>query len=163
MVQVVDSQEFETYIPVYDTIPDKWEEAREILVEYLKKISNGTNVREIGLYIDDEVLTGQQFIPTNAMSSNDSSTSEQFRSILRKVIDCSPLVPGVNTFPHGVTVDSNFSLMHLYAGATNSVGLVGEPIPNGADTISYDATNIIITVAAAYDRCWAVFEYIQEV
>jgi len=53
--------------------------------------------------------------------------------------------------------------MQLYAAATNDTALTGEPIPNGADTITYDATNINITVAAAYTRCWAVIEYIQEI
>jgi hypothetical protein len=44
----------------------------------------------------------------------------------------------------------------INAAATNATAMTGEPIPNGSDTISYDATNIIITVAAAYTRAWAV-------
>jgi hypothetical protein len=50
----------------------------------------------------------------------------------------------------------------MYAAASNSTGLIGEPIPNGSDTLTYDATNIYITVAAAYDRCNTTLEYIQE-
>jgi hypothetical protein len=52
--------------------------------------------------------------------------------------------------------------MQLYAAATDSVGLTAIPIPNGADTIDMDATNINITVAAPYDRCFAVVSYIKE-
>jgi hypothetical protein len=152
------SQEFESYIPVYDTVPDKWEEARPFLVEQLKKITNALNIREIGFFLDEELLSGKQFIPPASISG----TSQQFRTILRKVIDFSPLTAGVNSQPHGIVIDVNFSLMQLYAAATNSVAFTGEPIPNGADTIDYDSTNINITVAANYDRCWAVIEYIQE-
>jgi hypothetical protein len=159
----MDSQQFESYVPVYDVIPEKWEEARQFLVEALKKISNGVNAREIGFFLDQELLSGKQFIPTPAMVAEMSGSSQQLRTILRKVINCSPLVIGPNRFAHGVTVDINFTLIQMYAAATNSTALVGEPIPNGADTITYDATNIYITVAAAYDRCYAVMEYTQEI
>ena len=33
----MNSQEFESYVPVYDTVPEKWEEARQFLVEHLKR------------------------------------------------------------------------------------------------------------------------------
>jgi hypothetical protein len=69
---------------------------------------------------------------------------------------------GLNSQPHEIFIDANFSLIQLFAAATNATALTGEPIPNGADTITYDATNINITVAAAYTRAWAVIEYIQE-
>ena len=157
------NQQFEAYVPVYDAVPDTWEDAKPFLVEQLKKISNAVNLREIGWLLDEEYLTGQQFIPTSAMVSNLSSTSQQFRSVLRKVVDCSPLVIGVNTFAHGINFDVNFTLMQLYAAATNSTLFLAEPIPNGADTISMDATNIIINSTAAYDRCFAVVSYIQEI
>jgi len=154
----LDSQELESYVPVYDTVPEAWDEARPFLVETLKKITNAVNVREIGFFLDEELLSGKAFIP----GGENSGGSNQFRTILRKVIDCSPLIAGTQTFAHEITVDANFTLMQLYAAATNSTGLIGEPIPNGIDTISYDVTNIIITTAAAYDRAYAVIEYIQE-
>jgi len=154
----MDSQEFESYVPVYDAIPDKWEDARPFIVEHLKKIANAVNVREIGWLLDEELLSGKAFIP----GKNTGGTSQQFRSVLRKVIVFPGLTVGVNTQPHGLTVDANFTLIQLFGAATNSVAFTGEPIPNGADTISYDATNIIITVAAAYTRAHAVIEYIEE-
>lgn len=156
----MDSQNLESYVPVYDVIPDQWENARPFIVEQLKKITNGLNIREIGFYLDEELLSGKAFIPGVNVQGNNSPS--QFRQILRKVVDFGALAIGVNSKPHGVVVDANFSLMQLYAAATNSTALIGEPIPNGADTISYTATDIVITVAAAYDRCWACFEYIQE-
>lgn len=156
----LDSQDLESFVPVYDAVPDKWEEARPFLVEHLKKVSNAINIREIGWFLDTELLSGKAFIPGVNIAGNNSPL--QYRQILRIVVDFGALTIGVNTKAHGVTVDANFSLMQLYAAATNTSTMTGEPIPNGSDTISYDATNIIINVAAAYDRCWAVFEYIQE-
>ena len=155
------SQNFESYVPVYDTVPEKWEEARDFLVEQLRKISDAVNIREIGWLLDEELLSGQQFFPAGTLSG----TTQQFRSVLRKVIDFSPLTIGANSKAHGITFDSNFSLIQLYAAATDSMGLTAIPIPDGTagNTISMDATNIIINSTAAYDRAFAVVSYIQEV
>lgn len=156
-----DNQEFESFVPVYDAVPDKWEEARPFIVENLKKISNAVNIREIGWFLDQELLSGKAFIP-GANNVLGGSTNQQFRQILRKVIVFPGLVIGANNVPHGINIDANFTLIQLFGAATNATTLTGEPIPNGADTISYNATDIIITVAAAYDRAIAVIEYIQE-
>ena len=153
------SQVFESYVPVYDAVPEKWDDARPFVVEQFKNFANAINIRQIGWFLDEELLTGKAFIPGATSPGNNPSN---FRSILRIVIDCSPLVIGVNPFPHNVLVDVNFTLMQLYAAATNSVAFTGEPIPNGTDTITYDATDIYITSAKAYNRCFAVMEYIQE-
>jgi hypothetical protein len=152
----ITSQEFESYVPLYDVVPEKWEEARADLIEYLKKISNAVNVREIGWFLDEELLSGGQFIPGT------SSNNLRFRSILRKVINCSPLTAGANTFAHGITVDANFTLVHMYGAATNRSTLVAEPLPNGIDTLSMNATNVIVTVAANWPAAFVTIEYIQE-
>lgn len=157
-----DNQQLESFVPVYDAVPDKWEEAQPFIVEQLKRISNAINIREIGWFLDEELLSGKAFLP-GLQPLTDFSTSQLFRQILRKVIVFPGLTVGVNTQAHGIMVDVNFSLIQLFGAATNATAFTGEPIPNGADTISYDATNIIITVAAAYQRAWAIIEYIQEV
>lgn len=155
------SQQYESYIPVYDTIPEKWEEAREILVEYLKKISNEINVREIGFYLDQELLSGKGFIPTTNMSGSNSSDSQQSRTIFRKVVDTGSLVAGAQTIAHGITIDANFSLIDLWVAATNSGTLVSQIITDS--NVTLDATNINITSPGAFDRSWAILEYIYEV
>ncbi len=152
---------FDSYLPVYDTTPQTWEEARPFIVEQLKMISNAVNIRQIGWYLDEELLSGKAFIPS-ANNVNSESISQNFRTILRKVIEFPGLTMGANSVVHGITIDDNFSLIQLYGAATNATALTGQPIPNGADTISYTATDIVITVAAAYTRAWAVIEYIQE-
>lgn len=157
MVLEEDSQEFESYVPVYDAIPEKWEEARAILVEYLKKISNAVNVREIGWFLDEELLSGKQFIPV----TQSAQSPQQFRTVLRKVVDCSPLIAGANTFAHLIDYDSNFSLISLWVAATDSVGLVSQVI-TGND-VTLDATNVNINSPGAFDRAFCMIEYIQEV
>lgn len=157
----LDSQVLESYVPVYDVVPDKWEDARPFIVEQLKRVSNAINIREIGWFLDEELLSGKAFIPgvNNVLGTG---TTQQYRQILRKVIAFPGLVIGANAQPHGITVDANFSLIQLFGAATNATALTGEPIPNGADTITYTATDIVITVGAAYTRAWAIIEYIQE-
>ena len=155
----MDSQQLESYVPVNDVVPEKWEDARQFLIETLKKITNSLNAKEIGFYLDQELLNGRAFIPGITAAGDNPG---QFRQMLRIVVNCSPLVPGVNNFAHGITIDANFTLMELYAAATNRVTLVSEPIPNGTDTISLTSTDVVITVAAAWPIAYAVLTYIQE-
>lgn len=156
-----DSQVLESYVPVYDVVPEKWEDARGMITEQLKRISNAVNIREIGWFLDEELLSGKSFIPSTTQTLT-GNTSQLYRTILRKVIVFPGLFPGANIQPHEIAIDANFTLIQLFGSATNATAFTGEPIPNGADTISYDATNIIITVAAAYTRAYAIIEYIQE-
>lgn len=148
-----DSQIFESYVPVYDAVPEKWDDAREFLVEQLKKVSEAVNVREIGFFLDEELISGKQFIPG-------TTNPQEFRTILRKVIDFSPLAVGVNSKPHGINIDSSFRLIDLYGACSDTVTLTGGPInqPN----IIYDSANININSPAAFEFAQAVIEYIQE-
>ncbi len=163
----MDSQQLESYVPVYDAIPDKWEDARPFLVEQLKKISNGVNIREIGWFLDEELLSGKAFIP----SANISGGSQQYRTILRKVVDFGPLpAAGTLTKPHGITFDSNFTLMQLYGAATDPVGLTAIGLGHAAAApfqveLYINATDVVIVVGSNrsnYTRCFIVIEYIQE-
>lgn len=161
MTNPLDSQLLESFVPVYDVIPEKWEEAKPMLVETLKMMSNAINIREIGWFLDEEMLSGKAYIPSpNAGTYED--TSSNYRTMLRKVIVFDTLTMGVNTQPHFIDIDSNFTLIQLWGAATDATGLTGEPIPNALDTISYDTDNIIITVAKDWTRGTAVIEYLQE-
>lgn len=155
------SQQLESYVPVYDTVPENWEDARQFLVEHLKKISNAVNIREIGWFLDEELLNGQQFISgVDAVSAN-SSDSQQYRSVFRKVIDVSPLIVGINPgVNHGITFDANFTLINLWVSGTNSAGFTARRI-TGNDVIM-NATQIVITSPQAFDRAFCIIEYIKE-
>jgi hypothetical protein len=129
-------QDFDAYIPVYDAIPESWEDARQYIVEQLKQISNAVNVREVGWFL------------------------EQYRSIFRKVFDASPLASGANTVPHDLTFDNRFTLIDLWVAGTDSVGFQALVI-SGNDVVM-NATDFSITSPMAFDRAYIVCEYIQE-
>jgi len=153
------SQEFESYVPVYDTVPEEWEAARPFLVETLKKISNAVNVRTIGFYLDEELLSGNAFIPGATIPGNNPGI---FRSILRKVVDVGPLVLGANAgVNHGIVFDANFTLIDMWVAGTNSGTLTARVI-SGNDVVM-NATQIVITSPQAFDRAFATIEYIQEI
>lgn len=151
-----DSQRYESFVPVYDAIPKEWEEARPFIVEQLRKISDGVNIREIGWFLDQELLSGKAFIPG-------VNSSQDFRTMLRIVVVVGPIsVAGnPNTTPHGIVVDNNFTLIQLWASATNSSTFRSVTFSN-PDTIWMDATNVYIVSDDTYDRCNCVIEYIQE-
>jgi hypothetical protein len=157
----IDSQVFESFVPVYDTVPETWDAARPFLVEQLKKISNGVNARTIGFYLDQQLLSGNQFIPVPAMWGVNSSDSQQFRQIFRKVVDCSPLTTGSNTYAHGIIFDVNFTLIDLWVAATNSSTFNAVVITD--DNVTMNATNIVITSPGNFDRAFCVIEYLLEI
>jgi len=151
------SQEFETYVPVYDTVPQNWEDARPFLVETLKKISNAVNIRSIGWYLDEELLSGKAFIPGVTVPGNNPG---QFRQILRMVVDVSPLVAGANAFPHGVLFDANLTSINSWVEATNSGTL--EAITLVYPELVINGPTININSPGAYDRAFFFWEYTQE-
>lgn len=151
------SQFFESFVPVYDALPDKQEELRQFLVEILKEHANAINIRAIGWMLDEELLSGFSFIP----STNLTGTSEQFRSVFRKVIDTGSLIAGLNAgVPHGINFNANFTLIDLWVSGTNSGTLTARNI--SGDNVLMDATNITITSPQAFDRSYAQVLYIQE-
>lgn len=166
----IDSQNLESYVPVYDVMPEKWDDAKGIITEQLKKITTAVNSREIGFFIDEEVLTGKFFIP-GINSALDGGTSQQFRTVLRKVIDFGPLPNSSSkSVPHGITVDNNFTLVQFYATATDPTSPQALPIPYISVAglivqLDMDATNIVITTNSAFSRfsrCFVTVEYMQE-
>jgi hypothetical protein len=162
MVDPLDSQVLESYVPVYDAAPQTWEAAQPFIVEQLKRLANAINIREIGWFLDEELLSGKAFIPgTNNVLDQGSQTSQNYRSILRKVVNVSPLVAGLNPpFLHGITFDNNFTLIDLWVAGTNSTAFLAQDI-SGNDVLM-NATQLIITSPQAFDRAFAVIEYIQE-
>jgi len=165
-----DSQILESYVPVYNVVPEKWEDARAVIVEQLKRLSTAVNIREIGWFLDEELLSGKAFIPgtNNAL---DGGTSQQYRQILRKVIDTGTLPnTGTKKVPHGIKIDSNFTLIDLFGAATDPVALFSIDLGHAAAApfqveIFLDATDINIVTGSnrsSYTRSFVVIEYIQE-
>ena len=153
-----DSTFFDSYLPVYDDVPSKWEDARPFFVETLKRISNVVNARTIGYLLDEELLSGQAFIPGATVPGNNPSI---FRSVFRKVVDLGALAAGANAgVNHGITFDANFTLIDLWVAGTNSTTLTAKDI-SGNDVLM-NATQIVVTSPQAFDRAVCVIEYLQE-
>lgn len=153
------SQELEAYLPVYDTVPESWEEGRQFLVEQLKKISNAVNLRTIGWLLDQELLSGQSFIPSPGATVG--NTASNYRSILRKVISLGTLAaPGPVVVAHGITFDANFTLIDLWAAVTDIPSLTARRV-TGNDVVM-GVANITVTSPQAFTRGYVVVEYIQE-
>lgn len=153
-------QNFESFVQVYDAVPEEWKDARPFLVENLKRISNAVNVREIGWFLDEEQLAGKNFIPGATNPAN--GAAPQFRSIFRKVIDTGVLAAGLKSVAHGLTFDVNFTLIDLWVSATNSTAFNAITMSD-PQNVTMDATNINITSPGAFDRSFAFVEYILEV
>jgi len=161
------NQQLQSYLPLYDTVPQGWQEARQKIVEDLRLISDAVNAREIGWYIQDQVITGKQcFSTVSASGLNDLGRSNVYRTIFRKVIDFGALPnTAVKTVPHGILFNANFTLIHLYASATDPVGFTAFTLPGANSSIEMDATKIIVTTTSNlsnYTRCIVVIEYLLE-
>jgi hypothetical protein len=150
----ITSQKFESFVPVYDAIPEEWKDARPFAVEMFRKVSNGVNAREIGFYLEEELLTGGQFVPSTASQG-------EFRAIFRKVIDCGALVVGAKSVAHGINFDINFTLIDLWVSATNSTTFNAITMSD-PQNVTMDATNINIISPGVFDRSFAFVEYILE-
>ncbi len=159
-MQPQSSQELETFVPVYNVIPETWEEARPFFVEILKKYGDGINRRENGFFLDQEVVAGKSFIP-GSNDILDGGQSDVYRTVFRIVVDVGPITAGVVTTPHGIVNDTNYEQIALWACATNSTTLTSTVFGN-SDTIRVVGPDIIITSDGIYDRCKAYLEYIQE-
>lgn len=153
-----DSQNFDSYVPVYDTVPEKWEEARQFLVEHLKKISNAVNIRTIGWLLDEELLSGQAFIPGVTPPGDNPGT---FRQVLRKVVNVGPIVSGVTrTVAHGVTFDANLTSIDSWVEATDSAGFVA--VTFAYPELQIIGPNVVINSLVSFDRAFFFWEYTQE-
>ncbi len=154
----ITSQEFESFLPVYDTVPESWEDGRAFLVEQLKKISTAVNIRTIGWLLDEELLSGQAFIPGVTPPGDNPG---QFRSVLRKVVQLGALVAGVNPgVAHGITFDANFKLIDLWVSGTDTPSLTARTI-SGNDVLM-TATQFVVTSPQNFSDATAFCEYIQE-
>lgn len=163
MTTNIPSQDFNQQIPVFTAIPDEWDEAKGVLVETLKKISNAVNLREVGWEINTPILTGKKYIP-------ETGTTE-FREISRLTLEVGPLPSSATkTVAHNLSlVDATFRLVNMYGAATDTTNFLSIPLPfvslSLADQveISMDATNFIITTGNAtysnYDHAVIIIEY----
>lgn len=160
----------ENYIfPAIDT-----EEYDVKVRQYLNNMAIAVNSKDSGLYNNQEVLTGQQFLPT---FSTQTATNINFRDVFRMVVDFGPLPnAATKSVPHGIVTTQDYSIVKLYGaatqpGATTITSAIPIPYvnlaPNDGVKLDMSATDIQITTSNAaftvYTRCFVVIEYIKTV
>ena len=126
--------------------PEEFEEFRVKFLEVYRDISNATNTRDVAIFDLVEFLSGQQwFTPGNAQVK---------RRTFRKVIPFTPLVAGLNSFPHGIAgIGASFTFTNIVGTGRNAAGTVQVPFPQGGANTSMleiDPVNINLTIPAAY-------------
>jgi len=162
-------------LPENYVIPSESETAFIRIRQYLNDMAYSLNRKETGYYIEEETISGQQFVPTFGTSE---SSSTEYRPILRKVIDCGTLPnAGTSTTAHGISTTENFSFVKIYgcstdpgASTTNAaipLPFINTTTPGDSVELSVDATNVnIVTTTAnytAFTRTWVVLEWITTV
>ena len=152
----------QTFLPLYDVVPEDWQDARPFFVEALKRISFAVNVREVGNFFAYENLTGQQFAPTISQEGN-------YRDVYRKIINFEAL-PNATTksVAHGINYTSAFTLVNLWISATDPVGLTSfslqyYSIAASDIKLNLTSTNVVVQTASdysAYTRSFVIIEYL---
>ncbi len=152
---------------------DNFEEYDVKLRQYLNNISTAVNTKDSGLYTDEEVVTGQQFLP---IFGTNTSSSLTYRNVFRKVIDFGALPnTSTKTVAHGITTTEDYSIVKFYATATDPaastiqaaipIPYVNVTTPADGVQLDMDATNVSITTTTAnftaFTRCFVIVEYIK--
>lgn len=159
------------FIPESYIFPeDNFEEYDVKLREYLNTMAAAVNTKDSGLYDEEEVVTGKQFLPTY---STTTAGNLNYRNVYRKVVDFGALPnSGTKNVAHGINFTSDFSLVTTYGGATDPTTSF-LPIPYTdvnalANNISLQIgpTNVTIQTGvnrSNYTRTFIIVEYIKVV
>jgi hypothetical protein len=146
-----------------DTNSEEFKELFVRLYQNINNISVALNAKDSAFYLLEEFNTGQlYFNPTTA--GHDS-----LRPVFRKVINLSPLVPGVNNFAHGLTIAPTWKFTKI-AGVATSTNVVASyyPLPfigTGLSRIVVysDNANIVVnnTTGITFPNAYVVLEYVK--
>jgi len=133
------------------------------LYRITNEIKLSVNKKDTGLYDPNEFNSG------NTFSQTGSTLSTQRRTLYRKYINLGSLPLLNKTVAHGITIDSNFKLVHLYGGANNFGINSYVPLPyvsgSGVNNIDVelDATTVIIinNSGIVWTNALVVIEYLK--
>lgn len=141
---------------------------KELLVrmyQNIANISNALNLKDSGYYDTNQFITGQNFFPNPANSSQTNPYKvPAYRPTTRVVINFGALPNSSSkSVPHNITVTDQVSWTRIYATATDPVGLTGIPIPNLEVSIIVNSTNVTITTTTNYSNytiCYCIVEWL---
>lgn len=148
------------YLPVSETFPNDPKDLREKLNFIYSLMANATNVRDISLYEDSEILNGQTYFT--------AGNPQVKRQIYRTVINFGALPnTATKSVPHNITLSATSEFTRIYATATQP-GTSFIPIPYASAVapieLNVDMTNVNITTTSnrtAFTICYVVLEYIK--
>ena len=132
------------------------------LVDNVNSILLAVNSKDVGIYNDQETLSGQSYF-------NDDKNEQ--RPVYRKVINFGALPNTANKqVAHGLDSTWEYKFTRIYGVASDSTNKIYLPIPyataTAADIIELyvDATNINITTGkdrTSFDTTYIVIEYLE--
>lgn len=145
-------------------------EFKELLVrlyQQINKIATALNLKDTGIYFDQEIVNGQLFFPTDI--ADFSSGRMCYRTL---VITGQLPVAGTISIPHNINVTAQTQWTRIYGAATKpTVAYSGIPLPYASPTLNQnislnvDATNVNITTAidySAYTISYVILEYLKQ-
>lgn len=133
------------------------------LAENLNSIMLSINSKDIGIYDDNETITGQSYF-------NDDSNEPRPGYRKRVVIGALGAIAGTTSVAHDLDSTWSYEFTRIYGVATDPIGKKSLPIPYASATaadiieLSVDSTNVNITVGkdrSAFTITYVVLEYLE--
>lgn len=156
-------------VPLDYRMPDDPEQLKIRLRQYLNDMASSLNTKDAGYYTQVETITGQLFLPNYG---TDSSANANYRPAFRIVLPFTGLTTGANTVPHGLitivppatTSTWHFTRIYGVIEDVSTAAPVWLPIPNDGVLVTVDATNVNITIPAAYNgyNGRVILEYLKQ-
>jgi len=148
-----------SFVPTDYIIPSDEAQRLVRLRQYFNDLAAALNVKDFGAYQTDEVLCGQQFLP----SATTGTSNVIFRDVFRIVVPTGALSTGANTVAHGLSPTSTWHFSRIYGVIEDTTVPEWVPIPNATVEVTIDATNINITIPAGFNGYsgQVVLEYVK--
>jgi hypothetical protein len=147
-------------MPTNVYLGDDDENKELVLTDILEDVIYRLNSKEIGIYEEYEVLTGQTWF--NSVDENDK------RGVFRKVLKFISLTAaGTTSVAHEIGDISGFTFTRIYGSARNTAGTLHVALPQGGPDdvmITIGANNVnIICATGTYNGFSAlvVLEYLK--
>jgi len=161
------------YVPPNIIIPEDWKEATLVLTDYLIKMAEAVNAREIAHYQDASLSGGVNISDTiSGQVWFTPGDANKFRYGSRTVVDFGVLPnTTTKTVAHGIVTSTNTIFTYI-GGCASIPGSSWIPIPfsdTGAGAnieLQIDGTNVKIITAAnysTYTQCYVVLEWIESI
>lgn len=156
----------QSFLPTTLILPESEEMAEYTLAltDYLKKIIQALNDKDIAQYVLSEIVTGQKFFTP--------ADNNSFRFTYRKVINFGSLPnAGISSVAHGINVDANTIFTRIYGVANDpNVSFIPLPFintitPGDSVELDVDPTNVNIETTTgnytSYTTTYVILEYLK--